>query len=176
VPTSEARDRHESPRNERDCVNSWQTRPFVRRPEPVGYEGETFSAEELAFLQSQPLARLATTSPAGQPDVVPVALEYDGESFWVGGPGPSVLATRKFRNVTGGQQLVAIVVDDLISFDPFVARGIRIYGRAEGPIEREGIVGQGQFLRITPTVSWSWNMAGAPVGEDWYPARRTVHE
>jgi pyridoxamine 5'-phosphate oxidase family protein len=42
-------------------------------------------------------------------------------------------------------------------------------------VERVGMVGPGMFLRITPVVSWSWNMAAEPVGESWYPARKVVH-
>jgi pyridoxamine 5'-phosphate oxidase family protein len=135
----------------------------------------SFSAEEIAYLRSQPLARLATVSADGQPDVVPVAFELDGSSFWVGGPGASVLATRKFRNILAGHREVALVVDDLVSFDPFVARGIRVYGRVEDPVERVGMVGPGTFSRIVPTLSWSWNLAGEPVGDTWYEAQRTVH-
>ena len=67
------------------------------------------------------------------------------------------------------------MVDDLPSLDPFVARGIRVYGVADGPVDRVGMVGPGLFLRITPHVSWSWNMAGEPVGGTWYDTRRTVH-
>jgi pyridoxamine 5'-phosphate oxidase family protein len=136
----------------------------------------SFTAEETAYLRSQPLARLATLSAVGQPDVVPVSFEFDGECFWVGGSGASVLATRKFRNVLAGNHEVALVVDDMISFDPFIARGIRVYGHAEQPIEREGMVGPGTYMRITPTTSWSWNMEGEPVGDSWYESRRAVHE
>lgn len=135
----------------------------------------SFTDEETAYLQAHPLARLATVSAAGQPDVVPVAVEYDGTYFWVGGPGPSVTATRKFRNVPPGGAQVALVFDDMVSTDPFVARGIRIYGRAEQPYERVGMIGPGVFLRITPEVSWSWNLAGEPVGDAWYDARKSVH-
>jgi pyridoxamine 5'-phosphate oxidase family protein len=135
----------------------------------------SFTDEEITYLRSQPLARLATVSADGQPDVVPVAFEFDGTGFWVGGSGASVLGTRKFRNISGDRRQVALVVDDLPSFDPFIARCIRVYGRAEPPVERTGMVGTGHYVHITPTVSWSWNMAGEPVGEAWYPARRTVH-
>ena len=38
-----------------------------------------------------------------------------------------------------------------------------------------GIVGPGVYVRITPVVSWSWNMAGEPVGDTWYEARRADH-
>lgn len=135
----------------------------------------SFSEDELAYLRSQPLARLATVGGDGQPDVVPVACEFDGTSFWVGGSGAAVLTTRKFRNVLAGADRVALVFDDLVSVEPFVARGVRVYGRAEGPIERVGMIGPGTFLRIVPTVSWSWNLAAQPAGAEWYPTRRTEH-
>jgi pyridoxamine 5'-phosphate oxidase family protein len=136
----------------------------------------SFSAEETAFLRSQPLARLATVSADGQPDVVPVGFEFDGKCFWVGGPGASILATRKFRHVLAGNQKVGLVVDELISFDPFIARGIRVYGYAEAPIERDGMVGPGNYMRITPNISWSWNREGEPVGDSWYESRRAIHQ
>ena len=135
----------------------------------------SFTAEEREYLASQPLARLATCSVDGQPDVVPVSFEFDGARFWVGGPGASVLATRKFRNVMAGNQHVALVIDDMVSFDPFIARGVRIYGRAGQPVERVGLVGPGTYMPIDPVVTWSWNMQGAPVGDTWYDSRRTFH-
>jgi pyridoxamine 5'-phosphate oxidase family protein len=135
----------------------------------------SFTDEEIAYLRSQPIARLATLSADGQPDVVPVAFEFDGTYFWIGGSGLTVTQTRKFRNVRAGNHRIALVVDDMVSFDPFVARGIRIYGDAESPVERVGMVGPGIYMRITPTSSWSWNMAGLPVGDTWYESRRAVH-
>ena len=38
------------------------------------------------------------------------------------------------------------------------------------------MMGPGFYSRISPRVSWSWNLAGEPAGEQWYPAKRTVHE
>jgi pyridoxamine 5'-phosphate oxidase family protein len=136
-----------------------------------------FTDQELAYLRSQPVARVATVGPDGQPDVVPLAFEIDddGTSVWIGGVGVQVLGTRKFRNVGAGNTHVALVVDDLVSLDPFVARGMRIYGEAGPPVERVGMVGPGWFLRVTPTVSWSWNLDGEPVGDTWYPTPRTDH-
>ncbi|HEY1176429.1 MAG TPA: PPOX class F420-dependent oxidoreductase [Phytomonospora sp.] len=133
-----------------------------------------FTEEERAYLRGQGLGRLATVAADGQPDVVPVAVEFDGEYFWIGG-GASVTATRKFRNVGDGPAPVALVVDDMVSFDPFIARGVRVYGTAEQPFERVGMVGPGTFMRVTPTVSWSWNLAGEPVGDEWYESRRAEH-
>lgn len=138
----------------------------------------SFSEDEIEYLRSQPLARLATVSPEGQPDVAPLAFEWDGTFFWVGGTGSAVAQTRKFRNVEAGNDKVALVVDDLVALDPFIARSVRIYGRARGPIERTGLVGPGTYLQITPVVSWSWNIAGKPLaaGDLWYVPRRIVHE
>lgn len=136
----------------------------------------TFTDQEIAYLRSQPLGRLATLGADGQPDVVPVAVEYDGTYLWVGG-STTVRGTRKFRNIAAGNAKVAVVVDDLVSLDPFAARGIRVYGRAEQPFERVGMVGPGTYLRITPTESWSWNLAGEPASADaWYPSHKTVHQ
>lgn len=134
-----------------------------------------FTDEEIAYLRSQPTARLATVGPGDQPDVVPVAFEFDGSGFWVGGTGVSVLRTRKFRNIGAGRPAVALVVDDMVCAEPFIARGIRVYGEADGPVERSGQVGPGYYLRIRPTISWSWNLAGEPVGETWYESRRATH-
>lgn len=133
-----------------------------------------FTDAEVAYLRSQPLARIATLDRGGQPDVVPVAFEFDGSFLWVGG-GVTVLDTRKFRNVRDGSRKVALVVDDMVSLDPFIARGVRVYGTAEEPFARVGMVGPGTYMRITPVVSWSWNTAGEPVGETWYASRRAEH-
>jgi len=133
-----------------------------------------FSDDEIAYLQSQPVARLATVNADGQPDVVPVAFELDGPYIWVGGVGPDVAKTRKLRNIGAGRSKVSLVADDLVSMEPFIARAVRVYGDAEPPVERVGMVGPGLYSRITPTVSWSWNLAGEPAGERWYAAKRTV--
>lgn len=134
-----------------------------------------FAQDELDYLASQGVARLATVSPDGQPDVVPVAFEFNGSEIWVGGPGAAFLRTRKVRNIAAGRKNVALVVDDMVSFDPFIARGIRVYGIAADPVERDGMVGPGIYVRITPTTSWSWNLEGAPVGDEWYPSTRREH-
>lgn len=135
-----------------------------------------FSDDEIAYLQSQPIARFATVNADGQPDVVPLAFEFDGSYIWVGGVGPDVARTRKLRNIGAGRSKVSLVFDDLVSMQPFIARALRVYGDAEPAVERVGMMGPGLYSRITPTVSWSWNLAGEPAGERWYDAKRTVHK
>lgn len=43
------------------------------------------------------------------------------------------------------------------------------------PVDRVRMVGPGFYIRVTPRVSWSWNMAGQPAGDEGYPSRRAVH-
>jgi pyridoxamine 5'-phosphate oxidase family protein len=135
----------------------------------------SFTGEEIAYLQSQRLARLATVAPDGQPDVVPVGYEFDGTHFYVGGIDPG--KTRKFRNVRAGNAKVALVVDDLVSVDPWTSRFLRIYGTVE-LVEHEGYFGTALYMRITPAISWSWNLDGRPVdqGPGEIAQRRTVHQ
>jgi pyridoxamine 5'-phosphate oxidase family protein len=132
-----------------------------------------FSEEEIAYLRSQRLARIATVSADGQPDVVPVGFEFDGSHVYVGGIDPA--RTRKFRNVRAGNTKVALVIDDLVSADPWTPRYLRIYGTAEF-VERSGQFGPAAYMRITPAISWSFNLDGLPFTHDReITVRRTVH-
>jgi pyridoxamine 5'-phosphate oxidase family protein len=134
----------------------------------------SFTEEEHDYLRSQQLARLATVAADGQPDVVPVGFEFDGTYLFVGGIDPA--RTRKFRNVRDGNTKVAIVVDDLVSVDPWTPRYLRIYGNADF-VERQGRFGAASYLRITPALSWSFNLAGQPFNDDREVAvRRAVHQ
>ena len=134
----------------------------------------SFNEEEIAYLRSQPLARIATVSADGQPDVAPVGFEFDGTYVYVGGIDPA--KTRKFRNVQAGNAKVALVIDDLPSTDPWTPRYLRIYGDAE-LVERQGRFGSAAYMRITPTLSWSFNLEGLPFTHDREViVRRTVHQ
>lgn len=134
----------------------------------------TFSDEEVAYMKSQRLARIATVATDGQPDVVPVGFEYDDQYVYIGGMDP--VKTRKFRNVDSGNTKVAVVIDDLVSSRPWSPRYLRIYGQAE-LVQRAGQFGPGWYMRITPTISWSWNLDGAGFSHDRKVVpRRTVHK
>lgn len=136
----------------------------------------SFTEEEIAYLRSQPLLRLATVDSDGRPDVVPIGFEFDGLYFYVGGIDP--VRTRKYRNVRAGNDQVAFVIDDLVSTAPWTPRFLRVYGTAE-LVEREGQFGHAPYLRITPTLSWSWNLEARSFGPDdehEFAPRRTVHQ
>jgi pyridoxamine 5'-phosphate oxidase family protein len=109
-----------------------------------------FSEREAIFLCHGGLARVATVSPDGQPHVVPVAFEFDGQYLYFS--GRSLAGSLKFRHLTRNKK-VAIVVDDVVSTKPWRARGIEIRGIAELLVE------QGRpYVRITPLATASWGL------------------
>jgi pyridoxamine 5'-phosphate oxidase family protein len=110
----------------------------------------SLTEDEIAYLGRQRLGRIATVSADGQPDVMPVGYQFDGTYFYVGGMNP--VKTRKFRNVRAGSTKVALVIDDLVSVNPWTVRGLRIYGNAELLVREQGQFGPGEYMRITPTV------------------------
>ena len=110
-----------------------------------------FTEKEIAYIQSQPLARLATVSPSLQPDVAPVGYRFDGEKFIV--TGFDITRTFKYKNVKAGNDLVSLVIDDLASISPWMARGLKIHGKAE-ITELNGRAS----LIILPRRSWSWGI------------------
>jgi pyridoxamine 5'-phosphate oxidase family protein len=134
----------------------------------------SFTEDEITYLRSQRLARISTVSANGQPDVVPVGYEFNGTHFYIGGINQT--KTRKYTNVLAGNVKVALVIDDLVSADPYIPRYLRVYGTAK-LVERRDHLGTGPHIRITPIISWSWNLDGRPFTYDRQDLpRRTVHE
>jgi pyridoxamine 5'-phosphate oxidase family protein len=89
-----------------------------------------FTAEEIAYLQSQRLGRLATVGPDGQPHVVPVGFRYNAELDTIDIGGHDFAKRKKYRDVQHNPR-VAFVVDDLASTSPWRPRMIEIRGTAE---------------------------------------------
>jgi pyridoxamine 5'-phosphate oxidase family protein len=114
-----------------------------------------FSEQELAYLHTQRLARLATVDADGQPTVDAVGFSLDGGQVLIGTHSP--VLTRKYRNVLDGNTQVALIVDDLASVQPWRPRGIKIHGTAV-VVERGGHFGPGNYIVITPAISWSWGI------------------
>ena len=125
------------------------------------------STQENQYLETQRLARVATVSPRGEPEVSPVAFEYDGKYFFIGSHDQSIFfQTRRYKNIKDGRTSIAMVIDDLESIDPWKPRGIKISGTAE-VAERDGMFGKGSYLRITPRISVSWGIE-APKDGQWF--------
>lgn len=136
----------------------------------------SFTAEEIDYLRTQPVGRVGTAAADGQPDAVPIGIEYDGVYFYVGG-GHEPEKTRKFLNVSAGNDKIVLLWDDLVTTDPWTPRFLRVYGTGE-LVEHTGMFGPGRYLRITPTVSWSWNLDALPFdgsNDRVFKPRRAVH-
>jgi pyridoxamine 5'-phosphate oxidase family protein len=132
-----------------------------------------FTEKEIAYLKSQPLARIATVSTSGQPDNSATTFEFDGEVFYLGSLG-DLRQSRRGKSVLAGNTKVALVVDDLETMDPWKPRSIRIYGTAEF-VERDGRFGHKHYMRITPTISWSTNIEPTEYVGGRPTYHRTVH-
>lgn len=130
-----------------------------------------FSEAERSYLKSQRLARVATASRKGIPEVSPVGFEFDGTYFWIGSHSQEIFpTTRRYRNITSGNRRVSLVVDDLVSVDPWRPRGIKVSGTAE-VMDHEGIFGPGKYFRVTPKLTVSWGIEPPKEGS-WRSAKR----
>jgi pyridoxamine 5'-phosphate oxidase family protein len=128
-----------------------------------------FSEAELAYLQTQRLTRVAMIASNGQPTVDVVGFEFNGTRFYIG--GLNLPSTRKYRNVAAGNRQVALVVDDLPSINPWTPRGIKVHGTAE-IVQRDGSLGPGEYLTITPVVSLSWGILADTFQENRFAPHR----
>ena len=119
----------------------------------------TLTEAERAYLQSQPLARLATVDGAGAPQNNPVGAFLDEETGDIIIGGHAMGASRKFRNVQRNGQ-VALVVDDLVSRDPWTVRGLEIRGAAVALEDVDPPVPfmSREVIRITPLWVTSWGV------------------
>ena len=121
-----------------------------------------FTDSEIAYLQSQRLARIATVGPKGQPHVVPVAFRYNLEMDTIDVGGHNFAQRKKWRDVHQNPK-VAIVVDDIASLKPWIVRGIEIRGETEILMNGGETIIPGfdpEMFRITPkrVVSWGINV------------------
>lgn len=121
----------------------------------------TFTSAEIAYLQSQRMARIATVGPNGQPHVVPVAFRYNPETKTIDIGGHDFAQRKKWRDVKSNPK-VAVVIDDIASANPFKARGIEIRGEADELTTGGQNIFPGfdpEMFRITPkrVVSWGIN-------------------
>jgi pyridoxamine 5'-phosphate oxidase family protein len=107
---------------------------------------------QIAYLASQRLGRIATSGADHKPHVVPTSYRYNPELGTVDVGGRRVSTTKKFRDVRANGW-AAIVVDDLVSTDPWTPRMLEIRGRAESIETGGSALGPGfgeAFIRIYP--------------------------
>jgi pyridoxamine 5'-phosphate oxidase family protein len=111
------------------------------------------TATQIDFLAGQRLGRIATAGTDGKPHVVPTSFRYNAELETIDVGGMHVATTKKFRDVQANPW-AAIVVDDVVTTDPFTPRMLEIRGRAEAIPDGGADLGPGfggAFIRIHPT-------------------------
>ncbi len=119
-----------------------------------------FTPAEIAYLQSQHLGRIATVGANGQPHVVPVSFRYNAALDTMDVGGHDFAKRKKYRDVLHNPR-VALVVDDLVSVNPWRARGIEIRGQAEVlPTGGADIIPgfDPEMFRIRPRRVVSWGL------------------
>jgi pyridoxamine 5'-phosphate oxidase family protein len=113
----------------------------------------SLTLQEIAYLRSQLLGRLATVGTDGDPHVVPVGFRYNPDLDTIDTGGHGIAQSKKYRDVARSGR-AAFVVDDLVSTDPWTPRMLAVRGRAEvlptGGQEIQPFFAQ-ELIRITPT-------------------------
>lgn len=122
-------------------------------------EHPTLTENEVVYLRGQRLARLATVDSSGAPQNNPVGFFLDEATGHVLISGFSLAKSRKFRNVRSNPH-VALVIDDLVSTDPWTVRGIELRGTAEALTNVDSpLPGKSrELIRITPHWIGSWGI------------------
>ncbi|WP_181769128.1 PPOX class F420-dependent oxidoreductase [Streptomyces albidus (ex Kaewkla and Franco 2022)] len=115
---------------------------------------------ERAYLASQRLCRMATVDPSGQPQVNPVGFFLQEDGTILSG-GLALAGTKRWRNLQANPKL-SLVVDDLVSVQPWEVRGVEIRGEAElltGPHDLAPGMSD-ELIRVHPHWVHSWGLAG----------------
>lgn len=108
-----------------------------------------FTREEIEYLQSGPLGRLATVGRDGTPHLAPVGFSHNAELDTIDIGGRDMANTKKYRDVARSGR-AALVVDDVLP--PWRPRGIEVRGRAEA------VGGPQPLIRIHPERIVSWGI------------------
>lgn len=107
---------------------------------------------QIEYLASQRLGRIATAGADRKPHVVPTSFRYNRDLGTIDVGGLHVATTKKYRDVQANPW-AAIVVDDLVSTDPWTPRMLEIRGRAEAVATGGTHLGPGfgeAFIRLYP--------------------------
>ena len=129
-----------------------------------------FTDQEIAFLQSQRLGRLATVNAAGEPHVVPLQFRYNAELDTIDLFGMGMARSKKYRDV-GRTGVAAFVADD--AGGAWRIRGVEVRGRAELVPSGGRAIGEridDEFIRLYPARIVGWGLDTDP----YHPNGRTI--
>lgn len=117
-----------------------------------------FADEEIEYMSTQRLGRLATVDSDGDPHVVPVGFRYNPSTETIDIGGHDLGKTLKWKHARLHPR-VAFVVDDVLP--PWQPRSIEIQAQAELLEEGGQALGPGfgrQLMRLQPVHVISWGI------------------
>ncbi|OEV12707.1 PPOX class F420-dependent oxidoreductase [Streptomyces nanshensis] len=117
-------------------------------------------ATERAYLAGHRICRMATVDPSGQPQVNPVGYFLQDDGTILSG-GFDLGRTKRWRNLHANPRL-SLVVDEVVSQDPWTVRGVEIRGEAEllvGPHDLAPGMSD-ELIRVHPRWVHSWGLDG----------------
>ena len=153
-----------SPRRGKDVFAS----PEKKECEHVSYwevircSVSKFTEEELAYLQTQRLGRLATVNERGEPQVAAVGFRYNPELDTIDIGGYDMANTQKFRNIARNG-LASLLVDDVLP--PWKTRSLEIRGHAQALPQGGQSIARNRspaLIRITPRRIIFWDATTDP--------------
>lgn len=121
-----------------------------------------FTEEELKYLQTQRLGRLATVNDRGEPQVAAVGFRYNPELDTIDIGGRDMANTQKFRNIARNG-LASFLVDDVLP--PWKTRSMEIRGTAQALSEGGQSISPSMspaLIRITPRRIIFWDATNDP--------------
>jgi pyridoxamine 5'-phosphate oxidase family protein len=121
-----------------------------------------FTEEELKYLQTQRLGRLATVNERGEPQVAAVGFRYNPELDTIDIGGRDMANTQKFRNIARNG-LASFLVDDVLP--PWKTRSMEIRGTAQALSEGGQSISPSMspaLIRITPRRIIFWDATNDP--------------
>ncbi|GAB2812914.1 PPOX class F420-dependent oxidoreductase [Actinoallomurus bryophytorum] len=123
-----------------------------------------FTQDEVDYLATQRLGRLATVQPNGTLQVSPVGFSYNADLGVIDISGYNMAASRKYRNIAdNGRE--AFVVDDIASVQPWRVRCLEIRGTGEAiEAPADSAAGMaGPIIRVHPQRIISFGLDKADV-------------
>jgi pyridoxamine 5'-phosphate oxidase family protein len=110
-----------------------------------------FTSQEIEYLKSQRLGRMATIDANGDLHVVPVGYRYNPEDDTIDIGGHDIVPTKKYRDALRYGR-IAFVVDDVLP--PWAPRFVEVRGTVEAFQEGGKAINERfapDILRLTPT-------------------------
>ena len=139
-----------------------------------------FTEEEIEYLRSQTLARIATVGPDGHPHVIPVTFWFNEELDTIDIGGIAFGEGKKWRDAKQNPKVTFLLDDTFGSGKDRQARALEVRGHAElhetggNEINPRFPNFAPQFFRIRPKRIVSWGLDEAATGRGFQRNARTV--